>query len=104
MNKHTPGPWHWDSDPVKGDPLNRVRFQVVAMGRTIAKTYYSSGDMHAQPDTVLMAAAPDLLQALQGMLDAHAGKAPLGTALNKAEAAINLATRKAGASDKGESK
>lgn len=41
----TPGPWHHDSDPVKNDPLHRVRFRVTAKGRTITETYYSS----AQP-------------------------------------------------------
>lgn len=24
---HTPGPWHWDSDPVKNDPMGRVRYR-----------------------------------------------------------------------------
>lgn len=38
----TPGPWRHDSDPIKGDPLNRVRFRVVALGRTIVQTYYGS--------------------------------------------------------------
>jgi hypothetical protein len=41
----TPGPWHHDSDPIKNDPLHRVRFRVTAKGRTITETYYSS----AQP-------------------------------------------------------
>lgn len=67
--KHTPGPWHWDSDPIDGDPLGRVRFQVVALGRTITKTYYSSGDATAEADTRLIAAAPDLLLALHNMLE-----------------------------------
>lgn len=62
---HTAGPWMWDSDPIKGDPLGRVRFQVVARGKTIAKTYYSSGDEQALADTVLMASAPDMLKALR---------------------------------------
>jgi hypothetical protein len=57
---HTPGPWYWDSD--KYDQ-GRTRFQVVARGRTIAKTYYPDYDGQAKADTVLMAASPDLLAA-----------------------------------------
>lgn len=55
--KATPGPWHWDSDPVKGDPLGRNRFRVVALGRTITQCYYSSGDEMAQTEASYIAAA-----------------------------------------------
>lgn len=68
--QHTPGPWHWDSDPIKGDPLGRVRFQVTTIGKTIAQTYYSSSDKHAEADTRLIAAAPDLLAALEDSISA----------------------------------
>lgn len=51
----TPGPWMWDSDPIKGDPLHRVRFRIVALGRTITQCYYSSGDEDAQPEAVHIA-------------------------------------------------
>jgi hypothetical protein len=71
MSKHTPGPWHWDSDPIKGDPLGRVRYQVTRVGKTIAQTYYSSQDENAEADTRLIAAAPDLLRALQMMTAAY---------------------------------
>ena len=53
----TPGRWMWDSDPIKGDPLNRVRFRVVARGRTITQCYYSSGDDMAEKDAAYIAAA-----------------------------------------------
>ena len=49
-DQHTPEPWHWDSDPIKGDPLDRVRFRVTAVGRTITQMYYSSGDPVAEAD------------------------------------------------------
>ena len=70
MRMHTPGPWHWDSDPLKSDwPLNRVRYRVVALGRTVTQTYYPSADGdQAEADTRLIAAAPELLAALQLML------------------------------------
>ena len=65
MSKFTPGPWHWDSDPIKGDPLDRVRYQVTTVGKTITKCYYSSQDEQAEWDARLIAAAPDLLEALE---------------------------------------
>lgn len=68
--KHTPGPWHWDSDPIKNDPLNRVRYRVVTTGKTITQCYYSSSDEQAEWDARLIAAAPDLLAALKDMATA----------------------------------
>ncbi len=55
--KPTPGPWTWDSDPIKGDPLGRVRYRVVTIGKTITQCYYSSDDEHAKDDTRLIADA-----------------------------------------------
>ena len=63
--QHTPGPWFWDSDPIKDDPLGRVRFRVVATGRTITQCYYPSGDGQAEADTKLIAVAPDLFRLLK---------------------------------------
>jgi hypothetical protein len=65
--RHTPGPWHWDSDALKGDPLGRVRYRVVAKGRTITELYYPSGDGFAEADGRLIAAAPELLAVLQSV-------------------------------------
>ena len=73
MNKHTPGPWHLYSDKVKDDPFNRIRYTVVATGKTICKIYYSSfegGPTNAEWDARLIAAAPDLLDALKIAVDA----------------------------------
>ena len=55
--KPTPGVWNWDSDPIKGDPLGRVRYRVVTIGKTITQCYYSSSDEHAKDDTRLIAEA-----------------------------------------------
>ncbi len=73
MSEHTPGPWHWDSDPVKGDPTGRVRYRICALGKTITQVYYSSfegGPTNAEADARLIAAAPDLLA---GLIEAHRG-------------------------------
>lgn len=72
MSKHTPGPWHWESDAVKGDPMGRVRYQVTALGKTVTRVYYSSyegGPTNAEADARLIAAAPDLLEALQSIAE-----------------------------------
>ncbi|HET6890517.1 MAG TPA: hypothetical protein VFH31_05395 [Pyrinomonadaceae bacterium] len=64
---HTPGPWHWEADAVKGDPYDRVRYQVTALGKTVTRVYYSSyegGPTNAEADARLIAAAPELLAAL----------------------------------------
>lgn len=71
MSKHTPGPWHWDSDPIKGDPLEHVRYRVVTTGKTVTQCYYSSSDEQAEWDARLIAAAPELLEALILMVRTH---------------------------------
>ena len=55
MIKHTPGPWAFYND-------NRI--EIVAIGKTIARIYHSvpSEDL---PNARLIAAAPDLLDALE---------------------------------------
>jgi len=66
----TPGPWMWDSDPIKADPLDRVRFRVVATGRTITQCYYSSIDNMAQKEAEWIAAAnPTNILALLDEID-----------------------------------
>lgn len=97
-DKHTPGPWHWDSDPVKGDPTGRVRYRVTTIGKTITQVYYSSfegGPTNAEYDARLIAAAPDLLEALKEAIEVIRKIKPLeygiGTIV-RGEAAIRKAT------------
>jgi hypothetical protein len=69
----TPGPWHWESDAVKGDPYGRIRYQVTALGKTIAFVFYSSyegAQTNAEFDARLISASPDMLAALQEVLKA----------------------------------
>ena len=70
---HTPGPWHWDSDLVKGDPLNRRRYQVTTIGKTITQLYRSSGDLYAEADARLIAVAPELLDSLSKLVEMYVG-------------------------------
>jgi hypothetical protein len=99
---HTPGPWHWDSDPVKGDPTGRVRYRVTTIGKTITQVYYSSfegGLTNAEDDARLIAAAPELLKELAHLVrlletpinDGRVSVPGLAT-LNAAKAAISKAT------------
>jgi hypothetical protein len=75
---HTPGPWHWDSDVVKGDPLYRARYRVTTIGKTITYVYHSSGDEQAKHDAILIACAPELLAALQQLLkDSESSDTPI---------------------------
>ena len=56
-------PWHWHADPVKGDPLSRSRYEVVTIGRTITRTYYTDEDAPREAEVICTAvnAAPSLL-------------------------------------------
>lgn len=88
--KHTPGPWHWDSDVVKDDPTHRVRYRVCARGKTVTQIYHSSfegGPTCAEADAKLIASAPDLLEALQRIVDGGYHS----TILGKKEHAANCA-------------
>ena len=95
--KHTPGPWNWEADPVKGDPYERVRYQVTTVGKTITRIYRSSfegGPTNAEADAKLISAAPDMAEALLCLLNAahevdltH-GDCFWGDSISKARAAL----------------
>ena len=61
MSKHTPGPWTFYDDSNDGK-TNRI--EIVAIGKTVARIYHSvpSEDL---PNARLIAASPDLLDALK---------------------------------------
>lgn len=95
--QHTPGPWHVS----KASPTRVI--ESGPRGNSIAKMGLNLGacsQEEAEANARLIAAAPDLLEALQGMLlgfsltqnpDAYPSDAPC----NKARAAIAKATRAA---------
>jgi predicted MarR family transcription regulator len=64
MNKHTPGPWVVYDDSNDGK-TNRI--EIAAWGKTVARIYHSvpAEDL---PNARLIAAAPDLLEALKDTL------------------------------------
>lgn len=68
MMKHTPGPWYRDGTTVYAlNPHNFNRFSAQIHG---AHTPKSELEAVAQ----LMQAAPELLEALQGMLEVYGGQ------------------------------
>ena len=64
MSKHTPGPWVVYDDSNDGK-TNRI--EIAARGKTVARIYHSvpAEDL---PNARLIAAAPDLLEALKDTL------------------------------------
>jgi hypothetical protein len=68
MSKHTPGPWLFEPAPhgafdICKDPNSLGRYMVIA---TRGPHDVRAAEMHA--NARLIAAAPDLLEALQGLL------------------------------------
>ena len=68
MTKHTPGPWiHYDDSDAPSH-----RHVIAAIGKTIAHVYCTKG--HEEKDAInarLIAAAPELLEALIGLQRDH---------------------------------
>lgn len=69
MSKHTPGPWKFYDDSNDGK-TNRI--EIVAIGKTVARIYHSVPEEDL-PNARLIAAAPELLAALQAVADYWAG-------------------------------
>jgi hypothetical protein len=84
------------ADEVKNDPYNRIRYEVLAIGETICRIYYSSyegGPTNAEANARLIAAAPDLLEALSLLVAGIENSvSPTFIPLAKASAAIAKAT------------
>ena len=97
MNKHTPGPWTFYDDSNDGK-TNRI--EIVAIGKTVAHIYHSvpTEDL---PNARLIAAAPDLLEALRKCDEAmtwELGGEPLDTLMTDARNSARAALAKVEAS------
>ncbi|HHM8948092.1 TPA: hypothetical protein ACRNDK_002303 [Pseudomonas aeruginosa] len=66
MSKHTPGPWQWNH----GRLLHNVTGEYSETILDIEEEAWRPTD----DDSKLIAAAPDLLEALQGMLEVYGGQ------------------------------
>ena len=88
MSAHTPGPWHVSKDqPIVFDADHFVVADCVLSGGPIRHAGSSYAERYA--NARLVAAAPDLLEALQWMV---ANWQDLQAGMNRAEDAIRKAT------------
>ena len=89
MSKHTPGPWEWEK--VEGGPDELVVTEWTLKGPDALCRYWY--DNPPTQDAKLIAAAPDLLTALEELVDwREAYGAGEKLPLDKARAAIKKAT------------
>ena len=79
MRKHTPGPWRYEYEP-------GFCGELIAANGTIIAEFISEP---RPPNARLIAAAPELLEALQGLIT---GAEAMGWNTKKARAAIAKAT------------
>jgi hypothetical protein len=87
--EYTPGPWVFYDDSNDGK-TNRI--EIAARGKTVARIYHSVPEEDL-PNARLIVAAPDLLEALQYMVNACPAIDPSGEdAHAHARAAIAKAT------------
>lgn len=89
MSKHTPGPWFITGSMTKYVEARipgRMIQEVAACGPTAADDGYGEQQM---ANARLIAAAPDLLEALSGMLEIYGGKNDTD-GLPKHEVELNL--------------
>jgi hypothetical protein len=89
MSKHTPGPWVFYDDSNDG---KTKRIEIAARGKTVARIYHSV-PKEDLPNARLIAAAPDLLEALEYMVNTCPAIDPSGgDAHTRARYAIAKAT------------
>ena len=72
--KHTPGPWEWND---RGDLVTvKKTWDEFMEDRYATKIVQTDGGRYPPfgPDRALIAAAPDLYEALDGMLQVYGGK------------------------------
>lgn len=96
MSKHTPGPWNATKfNPATGDIDDCYLY--VEPGIAVIERKVKGRDQHDTANARLLAAAPDLLEALEGFIDLGIDEKSLGKwpelldAIHKASAAIDRA-------------
>ena len=95
--KHTPGPWMWNCNtlmPVNGDPATSAVHSILDAGGGYGYLGSATKDTTAEldADRLLIAAAPDLLAALQALRDGGGFIHLLDRDQEVIEAAITKAT------------
>ncbi len=88
MSKHTPGPWTV-FDAAKEDGISDF-YGIDAPNGDAVVLYDREGGIESEADARLIAAAPDLLEALQQLVACH--DEPTCPGLDLARAAISKAT------------
>ena len=70
---HTPGPWHFDKSgniTTINENAARPLFAPRTFGKFIASVHMDGGSLPVEANARLIAAAPDLLAALEALVDA----------------------------------
>lgn len=91
VTKHTPGPWFIDGNVIRGDKQRNGSISI-ACTLNIAYPYGRWSGESEQANARLIAAAPELLEALQDMVDYYGTASASVEALHKARSAIAKAT------------
>lgn len=86
----TEHPWGWHSDPVKGNPLGRSRYEITTLGRTITRTYYSDETALNEARFIAAANPQTVLELIEEIEDLRRQVKSLESAIAKqAKAAIS---------------
>jgi hypothetical protein len=89
MSKYTPGPWQEYADLPSTDPSWHIVTNETRM-RVLANIHIEPGNKMDEANARLIVAAPDLLEALQALMDEQNGP-PLIRDAPRWEAAVDLA-------------
>lgn len=91
MDKHTPGPWDIEH-VVYGSPGATANAVYVSAGGSWLCQVFNAHQPVGKADARLLAAAPELLEALRGLCAAREGDAGFRAAYEAAQSAIARAT------------
>lgn len=98
MNEqHTPGPWEWDTSPVDYDPEQEAPWLVSAGSSKYPDCAILQGNIkcHSHANARLIAAAPEMLDALRRAVLALAFAAESSKAMQDDYEAVSAAIEKA---------